>query len=665
MSRLRVLHVEVGGAWGGSLRALELYLRHADRRRMEHDLWLYYPTPGAEEFSGLCRNLEILFPAPPARARGRGRFRLPLRRLARRFPAAAGAWQLARSLPLAWRLWRRLRAAPYDLVHINNTFTYQPATLLAARMARVPVAAHLRNPVPGHWLERRLAALAALLIPIHSGQERQLQAWPSPPAIARCPDAVALAPASPVRVHQLRRRFCGSYGPGAPLIGSLGRLEPQKDYACLVEAAAAVLREFPRARFIVAGEGPDRPALEAAIHAHGLQANFSLIGFCPEPENFLGALDLYVSSSRWEGLPLAVLEAIAAGVPVVATRAGATAEVVTPNQTGWLAPVHAPAELAACIAAALRRPERTRHLAEQARSRLAAFSPVHSAARLDAAFLQAASTVQRVRSFYEDAYGLPAWQRQQLQPDHAPGARFSKMWYRAAMRELLPALPLRGARILEVGAGYGYLASWLLAQGAASYVATDVAASGLSQLPRLPRCHAALADGGRLPFAARQFDLVICMEVLEHAPDPEKLLDECMRVLRPEGCLLLSSPNYCNLFLPLKWLADCGLPACRRYLRRQILDRTLFAFGVRAQLLRRGEILQQRAVRLHPPLFEQFDRRFAAGHPLVRLNDFLFAWERRHGGRAPWRYFGLHTCFLARPAAQPAAAAPELERTAA
>ena len=392
MSRLRVLHVEVGGAWGGSLRALELYLRHADRENMEHDLWLYYPTPGTEAFSALCHKVEVLFPvAPPTPARGRGRRnpRWALRTLARRFPLLVQAWPLLRSLPRSWRLWRRLRLGQYDLVHVNNTFTYQPATLLAASMAGVPIVAHIRNPISGNWLERRLARLAELLLPIHSGQERQLRSWPSPPPLVRCPDAVALAPASPVRIHQLRRRLAAPFVPGGPLIGSLGRLEAQKDYAGLIEAAAVVVREFPRARFIVAGEGPERPALEAAIHARGLDAHFLLLGFCPEPENLLCAFDLYVSSARWEGLPLAILEAMLAGVPVVATRAGATEEVVIPGKTGWLVPVNAPAALAAAILSALRRPERMRQAAQQARHRLAEFAPPASAARLDSALLSA------------------------------------------------------------------------------------------------------------------------------------------------------------------------------------------------------------------------------------------------------------------------------------
>lgn len=664
MSRLQILHVEVGGAWGGSLRALELYLRSADREKFDHDLWLYYPTPGAEEFAGLCRRFEVLFPAPPPRAASRaGQMARPaLSRLARRFPALAAAGRLAASLPQIWRMRSLLRARRYDLVHVNNTFTFQAATILAARLAGIPVVAHVRNPVAGSWRDRQLARLTRLLLPIHAGQQRQLQAWPSPPPLALCPDAVALAPASPVRIRQLRRRFSP---PGGPLIGSLGRLEKQKDYACLIEAAALVVREFPHARFVVAGEGPERSALEAVIRAYGLESCFNLIGFCPEPENFLGALDLFVSSSRWEGLPLAVMEAMLAGIPVVATSAGATAEVVVPGRTGWLAPVASPAALAANILAALHRPEIMRRVAGQARERLADYAPPTSAHRLDQAFASVVSPVQRVRHFYEDAYGSRAWSRSSLEPENSPGARFTKMWYRTALRDILPGLPLAGARVLEVGAGYGFLANSLLGRGAAAYIATDVASSGLRQLPALPHCHAALADGGRLPFSDGAFDLVICMEVLEHAPEPERLLDECVRVLSPRGHLLLSCPNYCNLYLPLKWLADFGLPACRQYLRRQILDRTLFAFGVRARLRRRGEIVLQRAVRLHPPLFELIDRHFSPSHPLVRCNDFLFAWERRYGARAPWSNFGLHTCFLLRPRARVAVATRQVEKTAA
>ncbi|HVA65166.1 MAG TPA: class I SAM-dependent methyltransferase, partial [Terriglobales bacterium] len=170
-----------------------------------------------------------------------------------------------------------------------------------------------------------------------------------------------------------------------------------------------------------------------------------------------------------------------------------------------------------------------------------------------------------------------------------------------------------------------------------------------------PRCAALLADACRLPFADGSFDLVVCMEVFEHIAEPEAMLREIARVAAPGAHWLLSCPNYCNFFLPIKLLADSGIAACRRYINRQPLDHTLFAFRVRRQLARHAEVLEQRAIRLHPPLFERLDYRFGPGRGLARVNDGLFRLEQRCGAWPLVRHLGLHTCFLLRSPPRPLA----------
>jgi SAM-dependent methyltransferase len=249
--------------------------------------------------------------------------------------------------------------------------------------------------------------------------------------------------------------------------------------------------------------------------------------------------------------------------------------------------------------------------------------------------------LEGTRDFYEKRYETD-WRRDLYRCD-----RFTKVWYRAALDYCVPQLKMPSSRVLEVGCGYGLFGGYLVELGA-EFVGVDVALSAVSQFTRIlqGKCHALVADGQALPFRDASYDLVCCMEVLEHAPDPEKLLDECFRVVYPGGHVIVSSPNYCNLHIVPKLLAELGVRFFRRYIGRQFIDRITSAFSLRQLLSRRGTIVFQRAVRLHPPLFEQLDYRFPSEHPLRRINDWIFSAERRWGESRPLNYLGLHTLFL-------------------
>ena len=243
------------------------------------------------------------------------------------------------------------------------------------------------------------------------------------------------------------------------------------------------------------------------------------------------------------------------------------------------------------------------------------------------------------RQFYESRYS-GSWQRPERD---AVGARFTKMWYRAFVDYVLPSLKIgRTHRVLEVGAGYGYIAPFIGNAGA-EYFGVDFAFSGCQQLSQLGGGRAIQADGCHLPLMDASFDVVLCFETLEHVPDREMLMAECFRVCRAGGQVVFSCPNYCNLFLPLKLLADAGVPWCVRYMIRQPIDRTTTAFQLRALMKRYGEVLLQRAVRLAPPLFEKLESRGA----YRRVNDAIFAMESRWGDRAPLNFLGLHTICVA------------------
>jgi glycosyltransferase involved in cell wall biosynthesis len=143
--------------------------------------------------------------------------------------------------------------------------------------------------------------------------------------------------------------------PMRPLtVGLVARLSPEKGVDVFLRAAAQVKQQLPGIRFVVAGEGPDRPVLEQLIDTLGLQECVTLMGRVEDMPAFYASIDLLVCSSRTEGLPMALLEGMAVGLPVVATPVGEVPQLVLDGRSGCLVPVDDPAALAAAISSVLR-----------------------------------------------------------------------------------------------------------------------------------------------------------------------------------------------------------------------------------------------------------------------------------------------------------------------
>lgn len=141
-------------------------------------------------------------------------------------------------------------------------------------------------------------------------------------------------------------------GDGVPLIVAVGRLRPVKGFDDLIRAFAGLRRGRP-ARLLILGEGPERPKLEALAAELGVAGDVLLPGFDPNPLPCLKAASVFVSSSVWEGFGNAVVEAMALGVPVVATRTEGPAEILEQGRWGRLVPIGDPEAMAVALAAAL------------------------------------------------------------------------------------------------------------------------------------------------------------------------------------------------------------------------------------------------------------------------------------------------------------------------
>jgi glycosyltransferase involved in cell wall biosynthesis len=154
-----------------------------------------------------------------------------------------------------------------------------------------------------------------------------------------------------------------------PVLGSVGCLAPRKDYAVLLEAVAGLRARYPRLLFVLVGDGPERAALESRARSLGLDGAVMFAGERPDVERWLPHFDLFALSSREEGIPNALLEAMAAGRPVVATAVGGTPEVVVDGLTGVLVPPGDPSALRAALERLLERPEDARRMGQLAAAR--------------------------------------------------------------------------------------------------------------------------------------------------------------------------------------------------------------------------------------------------------------------------------------------------------
>lgn len=154
---------------------------------------------------------------------------------------------------------------------------------------------------------------------------------------------------------------------GRPLVASVGRLEAQKDYKTMLCAARLVARIYPDVIFAVAGEGPDRSLLEAKARELGLNENVIFLGGLADVRPLLARCDMFAMSSRWEGMPNALMEAMACSKPAVVTNAGGCPELVRDEVNGYVAsPAHA-RELADGIIRLLKNPQSARRMGAESR----------------------------------------------------------------------------------------------------------------------------------------------------------------------------------------------------------------------------------------------------------------------------------------------------------
>jgi glycosyltransferase involved in cell wall biosynthesis len=220
----------------------------------------------------------------------------------------------------------------------------------------------------GHFLADRLVArLVTRVIAVSRGAADFLVHGKGYPAdkVVVIPNGRDLTRFAPGLHRETIRKELG-VDRGAPVVGVVGRLETQKGHVYLLDAWPDVVRRHPDARLLVVGEGSLHEALVRQSRSRGVADSVIFTGFRSDVPRILDAIDVLALPSLHEGMPLTVIEAAAAGRPVVATAVDGTPEVVREGETGYLVPPADPASLARALLAMLGDPEAATRMGREA-----------------------------------------------------------------------------------------------------------------------------------------------------------------------------------------------------------------------------------------------------------------------------------------------------------
>lgn len=344
MSGLKILHVDTGLTWRGGQRQVLFLHRGLLARGVPSRLLC---SAGGE--------LEARAKEAGLQVEG-----LPMR----------GEWEF----PSALRIASEVRHFNATHLHLHSAHA-QTLGLLGARLSgmrcvistrRVDFA--IRRHLANRWKYGR--GIARFVAISRAVKEVLLRFGVDEGRIRLVPSGVERIAPPPGAGEAFRREL--GLGTGEALVGNVAHLADHKGQRYLIEAIPSVLRECPSARFVIVGEGELEGELKTLAASLGLGDRLIFTGFRTDVPAVLDALDLFVMSSHLEGLGTIVLDAMAAGKPVVATRAGGIPEMIDDGRHGLLVPARDPAALAGAIVRALGEPALAAFLAGEGKKRVLA-----------------------------------------------------------------------------------------------------------------------------------------------------------------------------------------------------------------------------------------------------------------------------------------------------
>lgn len=435
-------------------------------------------------------------------------------------------------------LLRVVRRQNSEIIHVHWVIPNGLVAAWVAGMQRIPFVVSLhgsdiylarRNRVFGvftRWIFKRAAGVTACspelrqtAIQLGASDETVLIAWGADPEIFH-PD------------KKMRERYFGQGQTDEVIVAALGRLVYKKGFRVLLDAMIGVLRDCPRVRLVMGGDGPLRAELSTQADQLGISERVTFTGRVPwdEVPAFLAAAHIFALPSirdeygNVDGLPTVLLEAMSSGNAVVASDIGGVSQVIEDGKTGMLVP---PGDIKALTHALLQ-------LASDQQKRLdiglSARQAVEDTFNWD-------SVCRQLIDLFEAATWRPS-HRQRL-----------GTLYRSSL--LSPSIKIEPlASVLDIGCHDGYYLSTLKAR---KKVGIDLEIVG--------KAHGIdfiIADGCSLPIENRTFDIVFALDVIEHVLDDRHFAESILRVVAPGGRLIVTTPSLnIRLYPPFltKWIS--------------------------------------------------------------------------------------------------------------
>ena len=324
--KIRVFHLIKGLGRGGAEVLLAEGLKFADRTRFEFAYGFFVPWKDRVA-------KELTAAAAPV---------VCFRR--------SGALQVLSSVD---RVARELKEWRADLLHCHLPLSGVVGRL-AGQRARIPVVYTEHNTLERYhpatrWLNTSTYSLNAVTVAVSADVATSIRQRLGPETNVRViPNGIDVDRFDLVRFDPEAIRVRLGVPAQAPLIGTVAVLRPQKRLDCWIATAALLQQEFPNAHFLIVGDGPLRRTLEALVQAKGIR-NFVFAGLHDDVRPYLAAMDVFLMTSQFEGLPIALLEALAMRRPVVSTPVGGIVEVIRDKWNGVLVPSAQPADLFAAV----------------------------------------------------------------------------------------------------------------------------------------------------------------------------------------------------------------------------------------------------------------------------------------------------------------------------
>jgi len=281
-------------------------------------------------------------------------------------------------------LWKLCRIIREEQPHIVETHTSKAGFLgrLAARIAGVPIIIHTYH---GHVLdgyygrivnwglrnvERSLAGITDCVVAVSEQVKQDLVRYQVAPAekITVIRVGVDLGEYARCEIHRGEFRAELGFNETHRLVGIMGRLFPIKNHRLFLQAAAIVAAEISDVSFVIVGDGALRRELENYALKLGIGRRVIFTGWRKDQPRIYADLDVLALSSINEGTPLSVIEGMASGCPVVATRVGGVPDLIRHEENGWLVDASDSEALARGIIGVLQQPERAKRVAARARS---------------------------------------------------------------------------------------------------------------------------------------------------------------------------------------------------------------------------------------------------------------------------------------------------------